>query len=330
MDSNQNQTKKILEEIQRPLNTRATTARWLDNQPSDVAHDRVREIIIHNLASVKAQLEYIMSLDISESRMLRLSSDLLPFYTHPKWRCIYTPTVLEYAKLQFASIGDYAREHDIRLSFHPGQFVCIVSDRPDVVDRSIEELEYHADMIRMMGYGKTFQDFKCNVHLSGRLGVDGFADAYSKMSTELKNTLTIENDEYVGDINTVLQISNYVPVVLDIHHHFINSGQYIKPSDDLAKRVVDSWRGIRPVIHYSLCREQLISKDVGIDKPKMDDLLLASHKKAKLRAHSDFMWHENSNRWALSFLETSDIMVEAKMKNLASLDLIRFYKSMTV
>jgi hypothetical protein len=44
----------------------------------------------------------------------------------------------------------------------------------------------------------------------------------------------------------------------------------------------------------------------------------SGHKKQKLRAHSDFMWNTRSNEWALSFLNTHDIMVEAKGKNLAS------------
>jgi len=73
-----------------------------------------------------------------------------------------------YAETHFAQVGALARSRNVRLSFHPGQFCCIVSDNPDIVDRSVEELEYHTDMIRWMGFGKSKLNFKLNVHLSGR------------------------------------------------------------------------------------------------------------------------------------------------------------------
>jgi UV DNA damage endonuclease len=53
----------------------------------------------------------------------------------------------------------------------------------------------------------------------------------------------------------------------------------------------------------------------------MDDLLTEGYKKQKLRAHSDYMWNHTANEWALSFLPYADIMVESKMKNLASIKL---------
>ena len=50
----------------------------------------------------------------------------------------------------------------------------------------------------------------------------------------------------------------------------------------------------------------------------MDELLEQGFKKQKLRAHSDFMWNNAVNDWALSFRDYADIMVESKAKNLAS------------
>ena len=83
--------------------------------------------------------------------------------------------------------------------------------------------------------------------------------------------------------------------------------------------MIDSWRGVRPAIHYSVSREDYI---VGHDAdvlPDYQSLLEQGYKKAKLRAHSDFMWNNAVNEWAGSFRDTADIMVEAKMKNLASI-----------
>ncbi len=57
-------------------------------------------------------------------------------------------------------------------------------------------------------------------------------------------------------------------------------------------------------------------------------LLENGHKKAKLRAHSDFYWNKEVNNWALSFADKFDIMCESKGKNLASIELYNQYKEM--
>ena len=92
------------------------------------------------------------------------------------------PDVIAYAEREFAKVGDTARALDVRLSMHPGQFTVLASDNADIVDRSIEEFEYHTDVIRYMGYGKSFQDFKCNVHISGRNGPAGIIAALQRLT----------------------------------------------------------------------------------------------------------------------------------------------------
>jgi UV DNA damage repair endonuclease len=109
-----------------------------------------------------------------------------------------------------------------------------------------------------------------------------------------------------------------VPIVLDIHHHWIREGEYIKPTDDRVKRVIDSWRGVRPACHYSVSREDALVNHCVHTLPDHKVLLESGHKKQKLRAHSDFYWNNAVNEWALSFTETHDIMCESKAKNLAS------------
>ena len=112
--------------------------------------------------------------------------------------------------------------------------------------------------------------------------------------------------------------------MLDIHHHWVKTGEYILPTDDRFLRIVDSWRGVRPVIHYSVSREDLLVGHNTNSLPNMEELLEQGFKKQKLRAHSDYMWNTAVNDWALSFNDTADIMVESKAKNLAS---IKLYES---
>ena len=325
MHPDQTQKKKLLEEIQRPLNTRSTTVAWLNRQTKEVAEERLWDIMVHNIKSYYNLIEYVGGLP-NELRMVRLGSDVLPVYTEPTWSYFWRkPDVRQYCEKHFADVGTTARELDVRLSMHPGQFTVLASDDPDIVERSIEEFEYHTDVIRWMGYGKQFQDFKCNVHISGRKGPAGIKDALKRLSPEARNCITIENDENKWGLEHSLELEDDLALVLDIHHHWCREGEYIEPTDDRFKRVIDSWRGNRPTIHYSVSREDLLPLHSKKHRPDFQTLTEQGYKKGKLRAHSDYMWNDAVNTWALQFLEYADIMVESKCKNLASIDLYDYW-----
>jgi UV DNA damage repair endonuclease len=316
-------SKRELESVERPRNTRTTTVAWCNRQDPKTAELRILDIIEHNITSVLNQLKYVATLP-APLRMMRISSDLLPFYTQDDWRYMYgCADLVAYFERRFGEVGQFARDNDIRVSFHPGQFTVLASDNPDIVERSIQEFEYHVDMLRWMGYGRTFQDAKCNVHISGRQGPDGIKAVLPRLSAEARNVITIENDEMCHGLDASMELVDDVALVLDIHHHWVRTGEYIQVDDDRVKRVLDSWRGVRPTMHYSLSREDLLEDHCQDTMPDMEELLAAGYKKQKLRAHSDYMWNRASNEWAATFLEHFDIMVESKAKNLAS---IAFYE----
>ena len=305
------------------LNAMGTTVAWLNRQSVQVAEDKLWEIVKHNIESARKLVERVGTLD-PELRMVRLGSDLLPMYTEPNWRYFCNLTdVRAYTEKHFAAVGELARKLDVRLSFHPGQFVVLASVNEGIVGRSIEEFEYHADMARMMGYGKTFQDFKINVHISGKQGPAGIRAAYSKLSPEARNCITIENEENAWGLDDCLELVDLVPIVMDVHHHWVREGEYISHSDDRVKRVIDSWRGVRPAMHYSVSREDYLVGHSVDTVPDYATLLANGFKKQKLRAHSDYYWNKEVNSWALGFWDNFDIQCESKSKNLASFALHR-------
>tara|TARA_R110000851_G_scaffold11325_7_gene39835 strand:- start:406 stop:1539 length:1134 start_codon:yes stop_codon:yes gene_type:complete len=325
MHPDQTQKKKLLEEIQRPLNTRSTTVQWLNRQTREVAEERLWDIMVHNIQSYQNIIAYVGGLP-DELRMLRLGSDVLPVYTQADWSYFWQkPDVIEYCEKNFANVGKQARALDVRLSMHPGQFTVLASDNEEIVDRSIEEFEYHTNVIRYMGYGRQFQDFKCNVHISGRNGPAGIKAALKRLSPEARNCITIENDENKWGLDSSLELADDLALVLDIHHHWCREGEYIQPTDDRFARVIDSWRGVRPAIHYSYSRTEHLPEGYAHDTlPDMPALLEAGYKKGKLRGHSDYYPNQLVNDWALSFLPYTDIMCESKCKNLASIDLYKY------
>jgi UV DNA damage repair endonuclease len=312
-------------------NTGSTTVAWLNRQTKDQAEQKLWDLMVQNIESIRLLVERVGSLD-ENLRMVRLSSDILPVYTEPTYSYFWRRSdVRDYCERNFIRVGDLARTTGTRLSMHPGQFTVLASDNPDIVQRSIEEFEYHVDMARWMSFGKTFQDFKINVHIAGRLGPDGIRHALARLTPEARNCLTIENDEMTWGVEHSLELVNDCALVLDVHHHWVATGEYIQPTDDRVKRIVDSWRGVRPVIHYSYSRNEHLPIEFKHDvMPDMSVLLETGHKKQKLRAHSNFYPNRVVNEWALSFLDTADIMAESKGKNLASFALYEEAKQLEI
>ena len=310
----------------RNLNGRSTTMRWL-REHKDEAEQRQWDIMNHNSAAAVRMIERVGTLPI-ERRMVRLGSEMLQGYTEKDWKSWWQQKhIQDHLANIFKPVGEASRKHNVKVSFHPGQFCVLSSATPDIVERSIEEFEYHADMARWMGFGKTFQDgCKINVHISGRQGPDGIKKALPRLSQEARNLITIENDEMGHGLEKSLELEKNLALVIDIHHHWIRDEEYIDAKDDRVKRVVDSWRGVRPTMHYSYSRDEALAPAQLGDKMhtqmhNIRDLLEKGCKKQKLRAHSDLLPNQKANDWALSFSDNFDIQVEAKGKNMASEEL---------
>ena len=160
------------------LNTGGTTMAWANRNARSKVEDKIIDVAKTNIMNTHNLIKKVATLP-KELRMLRITSDMLSFYTHDDyklfWKSPYVQNLLEH---WFAPLGEPARANDVRLSFHPDQFVVLASDRPEVVNKSIEEFEYHVDMAKWMGYGKQFQDIKINVHIAGRAGPQGIRATY--------------------------------------------------------------------------------------------------------------------------------------------------------
>jgi UV DNA damage repair endonuclease len=294
---------------------------WLKRQTTAVAEQKLWDLMVANIDAVEKLVEKVATYD-PIYRMVRIGSDILPMYTQPDFRYFWhRPDVISYCSSHYGRIGDLARRGDVRLSFHPGQFCVLASADDGIVERSIEEFEYHVDMARWMGYGKSWHDhgFKINVHLSGRGGPEKFIQTLGRMTPEARNLITIENDEMSNGLDVTLQVADHVALVLDIHHHWINTGEYIETTDPRIESIKSSWRGMRPVLHYSVSREDYLVGHSGHQRPDLGSLIEQGYKKQQLRAHSEFYWNSAVNEWAYSFAPDFDIQCEAKGKNLASM-----------
>lgn len=291
------------------------------------AHARLLAAVAHNLRSVALQVARAATRPPLE-RALRIVSSLLPGYNNAVWRPHYDePDLRALMEEGFPAIGQAARGGGVRLSFHPDQFCTLATLKESAQANAVGELEYHADMVEMMGFsGWHLDGAHVNVHGGARAaGIEGFRSGFGRLSRRARDLVTIENDEVSFGLDSLLPLADELPIVLDLHHHWIASrGEYLAPDDPRIRRIAESWRGARPMSHVSVSREDLLVEHDPAARPDFSALAAGGLKAGHLRRHSDMMWNAAVNELVAEHLAWTDFEVEAKAKNLASAALARF------
>jgi len=311
----------------RELNTGTVTMAYLARLDRAAAYDKLASVVAHNLKAIRRQIEHVAARPEIE-RLHRLSSDLLPGYTHPTAQGFYRdPDLRGLVESSLSETGQFARRAGVRLSMHPGQFCVIASANPSALANGVAEFEYHAEVMALMGYGDGWHPdgAHINIHAGARaVGAEGFRKGLRGLSATARNLITVENDEVSYGLDDLLPLEDDLPIVLDLHHHWIQTrGDYFEPDDPRIERIVASWRGVRPVSHVSVSREDLLSDHDVRTRPDFAKLVQAGLRPKDLRAHSDLMWNEAINDLVAGHLAWSDFEVEAKLKNVASEGLAR-------
>lgn len=221
--------------------------------------EQLQEIILHNFEALFHLLQYNVDHQI---KLFRISSDFIPFASHPlntlDWQKDY--------QASFEKIHDYVCEHDLRLSMHPGQYVVLNSTNPEVVERSIAELAYHAALLEAFQLDATH---KMVLHIGGIYGdkksaMERFVEVVQTCSTPILRHLVIENDDRYFTIEDVLAISEKtdIPVVYDQLHHELNPPANYLPDRTWIRKCLQTWKKRDGVmkIHYS---QQAVGKRQG-------------------------------------------------------------------
>ncbi|MGA2160591.1 MAG: UV DNA damage repair endonuclease UvsE [Methanoregula sp.] len=210
--------------------------------------DRIRNTVQANLSCLEKILEYNVQKGLL---FLRITSDLVPFASHPVCRFPWQEHFLSV----FASLGRYIRDHRFRISLHPDQFVLINTPDPDVLSRSTDELIYHAELIGLMGLDTTA---KIQIHVGGVYGdkpasIERFIHAYDDLDERIRRHLVIENDARLYSAADCLAISDRtgIPVLFDVFHHAVNNNG--EPVREILDPVAKTWAnndGL-PMVDYS-------------------------------------------------------------------------------
>ncbi|MBW3569949.1 MAG: UV DNA damage repair endonuclease UvsE [Gemmatimonadetes bacterium] len=274
--------------------------RWRSGPHLRVSMEYLREI-----------LDYLDQIDV---RMYRISSDFVPYCTHPDLPQFHGQ--IGECRGGLAELGRTARERGIRLSLHPSQYVLLSARDPAINARGIRDVDAQAELLDAMEQGP---EAVVILHLGGAYGdkesaMQRFVENFPRLSEAGRRRLVIENDETLYTVQDCLRVHQAigVPVVFDHQHHLLNPGTLVL--GDACRAALGTWPvGVAPKVHFS--------------SPKLDSRMVTRGRKEVpapplLSQHADYV-----HPWEFAaFLREAgpapfDVMLEAKMKDRAVLKL---------
>ncbi len=243
--------------VEAPIKFRRTTATALSKLNRDDGLVKLGKLAQDNADALMQALEYCRQHEIGA---FRINSQILPLATHPdhRWQVHDLPNADDVHKT-FRACGDYAQKHDIRLSFHPDQFVLLNSPRADVVANSIRELEYQAEVAEWVNADVI------NIHAGGVYGdkpaaLQRLRDALDTLTPTVRSRLTLENDDRLYTSKDLIPLcrDTGTPLVYDVHHHrCLPDGLSV---DEATEAALTTWNR-EPLFHISSPRDGWSASD---------------------------------------------------------------------
>ncbi|MFZ5980158.1 MAG: UV DNA damage repair endonuclease UvsE [Candidatus Zixiibacteriota bacterium] len=230
-----------------PIKFKNTTATHAAKLTKKVRLEKLAGLCRHNAMTLAKAIEFCAASGIGS---FRINSQILPLKTHPDlgYDIKDLPSSDEILGL-FRGCGQLAAENNIRLTFHPDQFVVFNSPRPEVVRSSIKELEYQAEVAEWVGADVI------NIHGGGAYGVKRVALSFlemnlNKLSERVRRRLTLENDDKIYTPDDLLPLcrKNGLPLVYDIHHHRCNPDRL--SGEEATQQALKTWNR-EPLFHIS-------------------------------------------------------------------------------
>lgn len=259
-------------------------------------------------------------LDRNDIRMYRMASALVPYATHPDMPQFHRQ--LAECADELGELGARANALGIRLSFHPGQYCVLNSQRIDVVAATLRDLELHARVLELMDQPA---EAVVVLHVGARgddpaTAADRFVAGFERLSERARSRLVLENDDRLFSLGDVLQLSSRtgLRVVWDPHHHACHNPERI-PEREALRLALATWpRGVVPKLHYS-------SPKTAIDEHRVKRGRRVERVPAlpPRSAHADLVDPFAFHRFLRDVVRGAnvDVMLEAKGKDLALLRL---------
>ncbi|PKL50763.1 MAG: UV DNA damage repair endonuclease UvsE [Candidatus Riflebacteria bacterium HGW-Riflebacteria-2] len=248
--------------VEQPIKFSTTTATHLLKLPENERLQKLSRLCLANAEALKQAYEFCAQAGIG---CFRINSQILPLKTHPQ--LVYQVEELPDGKnivTVFKQCGDLLRQHALRASFHPDQFVVLNSPNPQTVASSLAEIEYQNEVAEWVGADVI------NIHAGGGYGdkpaaLRRFTEAFKRLSPPARQRVTIENDDKTYAPSELLPLCHElaIPLVYDVHHHRCRpDGLSIEEATAAALKTwrrepmfhlsspLDGWQGKQPYRHH--------------------------------------------------------------------------------
>lgn len=236
---------------EQPIKFRRTTATYLSKSSDREQKQRLSEICLINAENLLKALEFCHRNRIGG---FRINSQILPLKTHPDvgYDILDLPGSDDIVQA-FKACGEFSLKNDIRTTFHPDQFIILSSPNPDVVKRSIADLEYQAQVAQWVNADVI------NIHAGGVYGdkpsaVQRLVHTIETLSDPVRQRLTLENDDRSYSPRDLLPMCREmnIPLVYDVHHHRCLSDDL--SIEEATERCLSTWNR-EPLFHISSPRD---------------------------------------------------------------------------
>ena len=252
-----------------PIRFRTATHRYVSSLTRKEAKTYLGTIALDNATALIAAVEKCHELGIGA---FRINSQILPLTTHPVsgYRLEQVDRQGKAREL-FLAAGQRARGLDIRLSFHPDQFVVLNSTREDVVASSVRELEYQASVAELVGADTLV------LHGGGKEGaaLERLEAGIDRLSSSARSRLALENDDRCHSPASLLPFCRRlaIPFVYDVHHHRCLPDHL--SIEEATAGMLSTWAGREPYAHLSSSRDR-----TGDPRPHADFIELVDFPEA--------------------------------------------------
>ena len=213
----------------------------------------------HLKCSLELLDEVLDYLHANKLDMYRLSSDIAPYATHPDMPQFHNMVAESDAELR--AFGAKARGYDIRLSFHPSQYVLLNAPNAELTKKSIWDLASQAEMLDRM---ELDDEAVMITHVGGvyddhEASRARWIEGWEQCPEHVKRRLVLENDDIRFSAADVLWIHERTGVrcVFDYQHFWCLNPERLDMRETL-ERFLATWpRGVRPKIHFSSPRTEM-------------------------------------------------------------------------